>query len=586
MCPAIPKASLGCRTLKKVSALCWLHLFAGGLLAQSAPSTHQVIMRDGIRLATDVYGVTLEIRQPALLMRTPYNKAGVRAVANRLATAGYVAVVQDTRGAYASEGRYVHYNNDGQDGFDTIEWIVQQPWSNGKVGMWGSSHPGAVQWLAAAERAPGLIAVAPTAAPSSLYHTLYQGGALRFGLTAGAGVLINPPPAGLAAPKDLTLFFHHLPLATLDQAFGWPMPWLKGVLAHHRLDGFWRRLEVTPELAKLDLAAQSIGGYYDLFCGETVANFLRLPRQGKKQLILGPWDHATIGKQLVAGVDFGSEARLDVASENLRWFERFLKPAKDRGSFPVVRYFLMGKNVWRTADDWPPPESVSVPFYLHSEGKSNSRSGDGRLTRMAPVAIEPPDHFESDPGSPTPSEPDDAPLPSRSTPWRPIDRSSIEDRQDVLIYTAPVQKTPLSIAGQVLADLWVSVDSPDADWAVKLVDVDAHGVPRGIAQGILRSSARDPLKYPSLLEPGRRYRVTVDLGHTAATILPRHALRVEVAGSSFPMFDRNLHTGEGPKGTRQQVCRQTVYHGPRLASRVLLPLLPEGLEAVNQRSRD
>jgi predicted acyl esterase len=267
-----------------------------------------------------------------------------------------VAVVQDTRGAYASEGRYVHYNNDDQDGFDTIEWIVQQPWSNGNVGMWGSSHPGAVQWLPAAGRAPGLVAIAPTAAPSSLYHTLYQGGALRLGLTAGAGVVINPPPPGIVAPTDLARFHYHLPLTTLDQAIGWPMPWLKGVVAHSRMNGFWQRLEVSPELNKLDVAAQNIGGYYDLFCGETVENFLRLPRLGKKQLILGPWDHATIGKQVVAGVDFGPEAALDVISENLRWFDRFLKSTKDARPFPAVRYFLMGDNIWRTAADWPPPE--------------------------------------------------------------------------------------------------------------------------------------------------------------------------------------------------------------------------------------
>jgi uncharacterized protein len=563
----------------KLSALCLLQLVAAAVLpAQDAtvPQTHQVMMRDGIRLATDVYSSTPGLRRPTLLMRTPYDKGRAKASAERFIAAGYVAVVQDTRGAHASEGKYVHYNNDDQDGFDTIQWIVQQSWSNGKVGMWGSSHPGAVQWVAAADRAPGLIAVAPTAAPSSLYHTLYQGGALRLGLTAGAGVVINPPPPGIAAPEDLTQFHYHLPLTTLDQAIGWPMPWLRNVVAHNRLDGFWRRLEVTPELTKLDIAAQNIGGYYDLFCGETVENFLRLPRLGKKQLILGPWDHATIGKQVVAGADFGSEGTLDVIGENLQWFDRFLKPAKDSGSFSAVRYFLMGDNVWRTAEDWPPPEAISVAFYLHSGGKSNTRSGDGRLTRLAPVGAEPPDHFESDPDRPTPSESHEAPSPSRATPWRPTDRSSIEDRQDVLVYTAAVQDRPLSIAGRVLADLWISADAPDADWVVKLIDVNANGVAaRGIAEGILRSSARDPLKYPALLAPSRRYHITVDLGHTAATILPRHALRVEVAGSSFPMFDRNLHTGEGPAGTHKQVCRQTVYHSLAAASRLRLPVLPK-----------
>jgi len=561
----------------KSSTICLLVLFAALTRAQTPDSvqTYKVQMRDGIHLATDVYGSMPNVRLPALLMRTPYNKKGSMATAQRFAAAGYVAVVQDTRGAHASEGKYVHYNNDDQDGFDTVEWIVQQSWSNGKVGMWGSSHPGAVQWVVAADRADGLIAVAPTAAPSSFYHTMYQGGALRLGLTAGAGVSINPPPPGITAPKDLTHLHYHLPLATLDQAIGWSMPWLKGVVMHNREGGFWRRLEATPELEKLQVAAQNIVGYYDLFCSETVENFVRLPAHGKKQLILGPWDHGTVGKQVVANVDFGPEAKLDIAGENLRWFNRFLRPGKDAEPFPAVRYFLMGDNVWRTANGWPPPDSVNTAFYLHSEGKANTRRGDGKLSTMAPAAAEPDDRFESDPDRPTPSEAADAPQPSRSTPWRPVDRSTIEDRNDVLVYTAATQSEPVSIAGQILADLWVSVDAPDADWTVKLVDVAPNGVARGLAEGIQRSSARDPLKYPSLLQPGQRYRFTVDLGHTAATILPGHALRIELAGSSFPMFDRNLHTGEGPTGTRKQVCVQRVFHTSAAPSRILLPLLPQ-----------
>lgn len=564
----------------KFPALCLLFLFPAANRAQTpaSPQVHQVAMRDGIRLATDVYGAMAEARRPALLMRTPYNKQGAKATAERFASAGYVAVVQDTRGAYGSEGNYVHYNNDDQDGFDTIEWIVHQPWSNGKVGMWGSSHPGAVQWVAAADRAYGLVAVAPTAAPSSFYHTMYQGGALRLGLTAGAGVSINPPPPGINAPKDLTPMHYHLPLATLDEAFGWQMPWLKGVMRHNRPDGFWRRLEATPELEKLEIAAQNIVGYYDLFCGETVENFQRLPGHGKKQLILGPWDHSTVGRQMVGDVDFGAQAKLDIAGENLQWFDRFLQPAKNPGTFPAVRYFVMGDNVWRTAKEWPPPEAISTAFYLHSAGKANTRGGDGKLTRLPPAAAEQADRFQSDPDQPTPSEPADAPRPSRSTPWRPVDRSTIEDRADVLVYTAGIQSTPLSIAGRILADLWVSADAPDADWAAKLIDVGPDGSARGLAEGILRSSSRDPLKYPTLLEPGRRYRFTVDLGHTAATILPGHALRLEVAGSSFPMFDRNLHTGEGPSGTRKQICVQTVYHGRAAASRLLLPVLSRKAE--------
>jgi putative CocE/NonD family hydrolase len=542
-----------------------------------------VVMRDGIHLSADVYGAKPNTRKPALLMRTPYDKHGPKASAEHFASAGYAVVVQDTRGAYTSEGKYVHYNNDDQDGFDTIEWIARQPWSNGKVGMWGASHPGEVQWMAAGSRPPSLLAIAPTAAASSLYHIMYQGGALRLALlAAGAALRVNPPPAGTAPPKDFSLIHEHLPLSTLDEAIGWQMPWLQGIIAHNRLDGFWQRTEITPELGDLELAVQNIVGYYDLSCNEVIDNFQKLPNHGRKQLILGPWDHGTIGKEVVAGVDFGPQAKLDIDTENLSWFDRFLKSAKDAPEFSPVRYFMMGENSWRTSTQWPPADAISTAFYLHSGGEANTRTGNGRVTDKRPE-MEPADVFESDPERPVPSEPATAPEPSRGTPWRPVDRASIEDRRDVLVYTAAVQKTPLSIAGHVFADLWISVDAPDADWALKLIDVAPDGAARGLAEGILRSSGRDPVRYPSLLNPGRRYHLRVDLGSTAATILAGHALRIEIAGSAFPMFDRNLHTGEGPVGYRKQVARQTVYHSREFASRFLLPVLHRARPSSSQR---
>jgi hypothetical protein len=254
---------------------------AGIMLAEPGPGakeTFLVPMRDGIRLATDVYGAEAGLRKPVLLLRTPYDKSRAESTALRYAAAGYVAVVQDARGAFASEGLYIHHNNDDQDGFDTLEWISQQPWSNGHAGMWGSSHPGAVQWLAAADRSYGLEVIAPTATSSSLYRTAYLGGALRLALIGGAGPLINTPPQGTKPPHDLLPYYLRLPLANLDTSVGWRMAWLRGVLHHPRLDGFWSRQHATPRLEGLDLPAQHIVGYYDFTCRETVDSFQRLRR--------------------------------------------------------------------------------------------------------------------------------------------------------------------------------------------------------------------------------------------------------------------------------------------------------------------
>ena len=267
----------------KSSALALLLSLSVETRAQTPPEPHTyaVPMRDGVHLATDVYGAEPGVRKPVLLLRTPYDKRGPKPTAERYATAGYVAILQDARGAYASEGKYLHYNNDDQDGFDTIDWIVQQPWSNGKVGMWGTSHPGEVQWVAAATRHPGLVVIAPVAAASSLYHILYQGGTLLLALIAsGAGLTVNPPPPGITAPKDFTSIHYHLPLSTLDEAIGWPQPWLTSQILHNRPDGYWLRLEAKSQMETLEVASQSIVGYYDLSCGEMVDDFLRLPNHG------------------------------------------------------------------------------------------------------------------------------------------------------------------------------------------------------------------------------------------------------------------------------------------------------------------
>jgi putative CocE/NonD family hydrolase len=543
--------------------------------------TFQVPMRDGVRLATSVYGAEPGVPKPVLLLRTPYNKDRSESTALRQAAAGYVAVVQDARGAFASEGHYIHHNNDDQDGFDTLEWISRQPWSNGHAGMWGSSHPGAVQWLAAADRSYGLEVIAPVAASPSLYRTAYLGGALRLALIGGAGPLIDPPPSGMQAPADLTPLYLRLPLADLDQTIGWSMPWLRGMITHPRLDGFWSRQHATPRVEKIDIPAQHIVGYYDIVSRETVASFQRLrslsaTAHGRmnQQLILGPWDHSTLGKEISGGVNFGPNARLDVVEENLQWFNRFLKPTPAaKPDFPRVRYFLMGRNEWRTASDWPPPEACETALYLHSKGKANTRQGNGSLTNSAPTGNEPHDEFEADPRNPVPVEPPSGDPPSRSAMFRPVDRGVLQDREDVLIYTGEPVRRELAVAGSPRAELWVSADTPDADWVVKITIVSPDGTARAVSEGILRSSFRESETTPSPLEPGKIYHMRIDLGHTAFVLAPNQALRIEIAPSCFPMYDRNTNTGEGPFATTERKARQRVLHSAGTASRIILPVL-------------
>ena len=561
-----------------------LLLFAALALPAAAGvrmETVQVAMRDGIQLATDVYRDDSVKSAPVVLMRTPYDRTRAKGAAEKFARAGYVAVMQDCRGTRASGGVVAPYNNEGQDGYDTLEWITRQPWCSGRVGMTGSSYVGAVQWQAAVENPPGLAAIAPQATWSSFYRNLHLGGAVRLSLIAGwiAGNTAKPEGA-TAADMDTALL--KLPLSDVDEAIGWPMPWLDAYLTHPEPNGFWTRLDLTSRLPALTLPALHLVGYYDYFSRESVGNFVVMQKHARdhntrrnQRLILGPWDHGSVGKTRVADVEFGPEAAVDPFALQIDWFDRHLKQDTQAQAtpFPPVRFFSMGDNVWHEAQSWPPEGYAPVSFHLRSGGNANTRKGGGRLTREAPSHAEPADTFRADPANPVPACPVTATRPVKAAVWGPVDQSANEDRDDVLVYTGDTLAEPLSFAGNIEATLHVSADTPDADWAVKLVDVHPDGFAQNLATGILRGRYRESLLKPTPLKPGEVVEIRVDLGPCAATVATGHKLRVDVCGSLFPLYDRNPNTGEGPFGSRTTVATEQVHHRPGALSQIVLPCL-------------
>ena len=550
-------------------------------LAEVGVETVMVTMRDGIRLSTDIYRDKSTQNAPAVLMRTPYNKLGGAAAAKRFAQAGYVAVVQDCRGKFASEGSFILYNNEGQDGYDAVEWLSKQPWCDGHVGMWGSSYVGATQWQAAAEEPPGLVTITPTATFTSFYRNLYLGGAVRHSLisTWAGGNSTRPPNAILTTDWDSTL--KHLPLGNVDEKIGWPIPWLKGILNHPSPGGYWKRVDLTADMVNLKLPMQHVVGTYDFFARESVGNFVRMQTLAKdpetrknQQLIFGPWDHGTIGKSMVGDLDFGPQANWDSTSATLDWFNRYLKksPSATATPSPSVRYFMMGENQWHEAETWPPAGYAETAFYLNSNGKANSRSGDGKLSQIAPSQTTRPDQFQADPDQPAPACPLTEKRPIQAAVWAPLDQRSIEDRNDVLVYTSEPLAEALSFAGNARAELFVSANTPDADWVVKLVDVHPNGAAYNLTVGILRGRFRESETVTKLLNPGEVYKIQVDLGPIAAQILPGHQLRVDICGAYFPLFDRNPNTAEGIFGTKTATATETIFHAPARASRIILPV--------------
>jgi putative CocE/NonD family hydrolase len=548
-------------------------------MADVATETVSIRMRDGIALATDIYRDAAVSKAPVILMRTPYDKSKQKGNAEKYAEAGYIVLIQDCRGTRESEGVLAPYNNEGQDGFDTIEWITRQAWCSGRVGMMGGSYVGAVQWQAAVEYPPGLAAIAPQATWSSFYRNLYLGGAVRLSLISSWLAGNTPKPEGVQ-PADMNEALLRLPLSDVDEAIGWPMPWLDAYLTHPEPNGFWKRLDLTDELPNLKMPALHVVGYYDFFSRESVGNFMIMQqsrdRQTRKQqrLVLGPWDHGTVGKATVAEVDFGPDAEMDTFALQLDWFDRHLKqdPVAIARPFPPVRYFSMGDNSWHDAQTWPPEGFSATSFYLHSDSKANTRSGAGKLNREEPAGEEPADTFRADPAHPVPACPVTETRPMKAAVWGPVDQSALEDRDDVLVYTSDVLTEPLSFAGNVEAKLFVSADTPDADWAVKLVDVRPDGFAQNLATGILRGRYRDSLLVPSPLQSGKVYEITVDLGPCAATIAKGHRLRVDICGSLFPLYDRNSNTGEGPFGSSTLISTESVYHSSLKASRIVLQI--------------
>lgn len=324
----------------------------------------------------------------------------------------------------------------------------------------------------------------------------------------------------------------------------------------------------------MQLPALHVVGYYDFFSRESVDNFMIMQKQARdpkirqqQRLILGPWDHGSVGKTKVAEVEFGPDAAVDTFALQVDWFDRHLKQdaAAQAKPFPPVRYFSMGDNVWRDAQTWPPEGFTATSFYMHSDGNANTRQGTGVLSLKAPTQDERPDTFRADPAKPTPSTPQKAAI------WGPVNQSATEDRDDMLVYTSEPMTTPLTFAGNAEAKLHVSTDTPDADWAVKLIDVHPDGFAQNIARGILRGRYRNSLLKPELMQPGRVYEITVDLGPVAATIAKGHQLRVDISGADFPLYDRNSNTAEGITSSKTAIATEQVHHKPGALSHIILP---------------
>lgn len=569
-------------------------------------------MRDGTVLRANVYrpddgGVG---SYPVLLTRLPYGKdlpLGSSVLdPGQAARRGYVVVVQDTRGTFTSEGEWFPLVHEGPDGADTVAWAATLPGSNGDVGMYGVSYFGHTQLAAAAQHPPALRALAPmmtwadsddpTAGVTTRNGVLELGAQGGWNLEMGIDQLArrhrgNPEMFGRAL-YGLVQEIDNLPTTgyaelPLDR-FG-PLARLELEAPlyssiHNRDDAAYVQQARVSNAYALGVPALHIGGWYDIFLNGTLRNFaaMRANSGANQYLFIGPWTHGNVNRAQ-GDLDFGfassgalMDLRIDLMSQHLQFFDRWLKGMQNGFDMhPAVKYFVMGANIWRSSDTWPPVGSEPQEWYLHSQGRANGATGDGVLSRVRP-SDESADSYVYDPAQPVPTIGGATLLPSILRPG-PRDQRPIEQRQDVLVYTSAPLDQPLEVVGPVSATLYVASDAPDTDFVARLVDVYPDGRAITITDGIMRMSHREgPGAMLPPLEPSQVYCIDVDLWSTGLVFLPGHRIRLDVASSSFPRWERNLNTGDNSAtSTEMRVAHQSVVHDAAHPSRLVLPVLPQ-----------
>ena len=564
-------------------------------------------LSDGIVTFADHYYPSGGGKNPVLLQRTPYNKETAAAFALRAAGAGYNVIVQDTRGRWASEGSFHAFRNEQQDGHDTCAWIVDQPWSNGRIGMWGGSYVGATQWQSALGRAPGLQAIVPTVTASD-YHEgwCYQGGAfeLQFLLSwtltyLGSDTMARRVAGDLAyADRQQELFnridamgaqFDRMPLVG-DSLLADIAPYYDEWLAHPAHGEFWDKIRVDTHYSEIDIATLHTGAWYDIFLGGTLANFVGMRAGAKTEsarnaqhLLIGPWEHMTsITMSPVGEYDPGirsTHGAIDFDGIHLRWYDRHLRDmANGLDEEDPVTIFVMGSNTWRKEREWPISRAVHTDYYLHSGGRANTLNGDGKLSRDRPKAAGSiPDAFIYNPLDPVPTAGGGLCCNLVWSQAGSFDQRAIETRSDVLCYTSDPLPEPLEVTGPITVELYASSSALDTDFTAKLVDVCPCGCVRNLTDGIQRARYRKSGSHESFLTPGEVEKYVIDLWATSNLFQTGHQIRVEISSSNFPRFDRNPnHGGVNATATRAdcQPAMQCVFHDSEYPTRITLPLVP------------
>ncbi len=529
-----------------------------GLLVQAAlsasPQTHMVAMRDGVKLATDVYVPDGDGPWPTIFLRFPYNKALGVGVGPEATKRGYVFVAQDTRGRFASEGENLPFDADGHadgkwDGYDSAEWIAKQEWCSGKIGTWGGSAGAITQYLLAGTGQTNIVSQHLTVGNASLFKdVVYRGGIFRKALVEGW--------------LESTKFAPY----ALDR-------WT----TNYPYTQYWKDREITEQFRNVNAAGIHIGGWFDIFAQATVDAFLGYQNEGgpgsrgKQKLIMGPWTHGVL-QDKAGELSFpGANTTPGNLHDSWKWFAATLKgEVNGIVDAPAVTYYVMGAsgedgapgNKWRTADQWPPSGAAPRKLYLRKNDVASFESSP-----VPGVAL-----YKSDPENPVPSVGGY----ELTIPAGPKDQSSIELRDDVLVFTSEPLETPIEVTGNVIARIAFQSEAPDTDVIVRLCDVYPDGRSFNICEGAQRLSLSKGLEKPVWNFPGDQVEVEIKLWPTSMIFNTGHRLRVHIASSSSPALEPNRQNAQPPRTGTSHAVTNRVRFGPEHSSYLILPVFEPG----------
>ena len=551
----------------------------------------RIPMRDGIHLGATLIRPESHGPHPAILYRTPYGQErhlqGAE-LPRKAARHGYLVFLVDVRGRYTSEGEFEAYHQERDDGFDTVEWIASHPLSDGRVGSYGGSYPGYVQWLALAEAPQGYAAGAPAMTPTASHHFFYLGGAFNLtwydwfvaailpDLHRRAGTRMEPNPERWS--EERRDWYMQRPLADI--------PFLQDLTPYYfdwvqnpDLTSWWDFANIEKDFHRIQAPVLLVSGWFDNTYGTigAIRGFQGMRREASTEdarqgtrLVLGPWSHTSLNvhRTRIGQLEFGPAAGIDYDDLLLRWFDRHLKGLPSGvDEMPPVQVFVMGENRWRFADEWPPPGAEEFTLYL--TGESEGDAGSGGLSRAPPQEAEGWDAYRYDPHDPVWYEGPGSP--------GPFDQAPIEGRPDVLVYTSDPMEEPLEVTGEVWAELFVSSSAPDTDFAVMLCDVHPDGTSynlMGPEAGYLRMRYREGYDRQVLMEPDTVYRVKIGDMPTSNVFREGHRIRVHLTSSRAPHFDPNPNTGEEiATAVRVVPAEQRVWRDTLRSSRIILPVI-------------